>query len=301
MAEGKLQRDPTTGKIKRNSTNGKLVRNSSGSSTCCCSEPCDYYRARRCCDDTYVDFALAAGDLPQLPFTFVYNDSGGNECWYVNSGSECVPSTAYPIISVEDVTEYDDCEDCRVTCTDCTSEDDCSCCSPCDALTPTQFTVTFSGLSVATTCAPDGCACDAFTTAAPPGVGAMKVDAWSGGTYTLTQVGGSPCLFRVLGATGPTVRFYDTCGGSEVSTHNTVNVSLNCTGGNWLIRLTHTFGGVSTGAFLFAATVDDADIDCCGLNIVSNGIGALGACPPCNPLFDPFSIGYGGQVSITPC
>jgi hypothetical protein len=49
MAEGKLQRDPTTGKIKRN-MDGKLVRNSSGSSTCCCEEA-SLRKAITCCDD----------------------------------------------------------------------------------------------------------------------------------------------------------------------------------------------------------------------------------------------------------
>lgn len=295
--EGKLQRG-SDGKIRRNS-DGKLIRNSSTSSACCC-DACTHYRVRRCCDDAYVNFAVAAADLPQLPFTFTYNDTSGQECWYVNSASQCTDAVTYPLITIpDDVTEYADCDACRVTCTECTSEDDCGCCSTCDALTPTEFTATFSGITVATTCSPNGCTCTAFTDGSA--YGGMKVDSWSGGSFTLTQVSGSPCVFRVLGATGPTVRFYDVCGGTQMETDALVNVSLTCVGGIWRVVINHLFDGISSGAFLFVAEIGSDQLDCCGQNIIANDISSLGACPPCHLDFDPFAIGYGGQVVITPC
>jgi hypothetical protein len=63
MAEGKLQRDPTTGKIKRNSTNGKLVRNSSSSATCCCGSS--------------VECPLSC---PDAPVSFYVTVSGAGAC-----------------------------------------------------------------------------------------------------------------------------------------------------------------------------------------------------------------------------
>jgi hypothetical protein len=298
MAEGKLQRDPTTGKIKRSLTNGKLVRNSSDSTACCCdAEPCDYYRARRCCDDTYVDFALSAAELPQLPFTFTYNDPSGYECWYVNSGSQCVPSTAYPIISVEDVTEYDDCDDCRVTCTDCTSEDDCSCCSLCDALTPTDFTLVLSGINAPSTCynCPDVRTC---TNSAENYQSIKLAASWSGGTFTLTQT--SSCTWEGTG-TGPTLNHYSGTGcvvENLVESSSAMTLFLQCTVGGW--SLSAIVGGdlcssADDSASLFNASLPPESIDCCGRNIIENDQTVMSGCTATD------IVGTGGIATLTPC
>jgi hypothetical protein len=291
MAEGKLQRDPTTGKIKRSLTNGKLVRNSSSSAACCCdAEPCDYYRARRCCDDAYVDFALAAAELPQLPYTFTYNDPSGQECWYVNSGSQCVPSTAYPIISIEDVTEYDDCDDCRGTCVECESETACNCCDMCDNDTPDEFTVTIS-TSSSSACSSELIACTA-------GDFYFKISSgsYSGGTYTLTQ--SVACAWVSSSFAGPTVSIYSDSGCTDLvgEVATTYSVALSCVADTWQVNVVSPADVLGCGVVILFQSIGISPFDCCGRSFGSNSTTA-GTTSEDGEMF----VTSGGQAVITPC
>jgi hypothetical protein len=284
FTEGKIQREPG-GKIKRNES-GKLIRNNNVDNTCCCLETeCDYYRVRRCCDDAYVDFAVAATDLPQLPFTFTYNDPTGNECWYVNGKSQCTDAVTYPVITIpDDVTEYDDCDDCRGTCLDCTSATPCSACSTCDSLTPDAFTVSVSGVSVLNTCTVVEVFCDDIE---------RKLRSTSSsysGTVTLTQT--SSCIWEYVQVGGLTVKYYNfSC--VEVGTYSEDLVfRLNLASG-FSINPANESGDCTADSFpLFNANI--SDFDCCGRNVLDNSETAT-------PSGGDQHIGWGGQAVITPC
>jgi hypothetical protein len=290
MAEGKLQRS-SGGKIKRNSTNGKLVRNSASSAACCCDAECEYYRVRRCCDDTYVNFAVQASSLPQLPFTFTYNDPSGNECWYVNSGNTCTDAVTYPVIGVpDDVTEYDDCDDCRGTCVECESETICNCCDMCDDDTPEEFTVTIS-TSSSGSCSSEDVACTA-------GDFYFKISSgsYSGGTYTLTQ--SVACAWVSSSFAGPTVSVYSDSGCTSLVgvVASTYTVSLSCVANLWRVTVASPADGLGCGTVVLFDANSISPFDCCGRSFGSNGTTA-GTVSEDDEMF----VTSGGTAVITPC
>jgi hypothetical protein len=286
FTEGKIQREPG-GKIKRNES-GKLIRNNNVDNTCCCLETeCDYYRVRRCCDDAYVDFAVAAADLPQLPFTFTYDDlgAGGGECWYVNGKSQCTDAVTYPVITIpDDVTEYDDCDDCRGTCLDCTSATTCPTCSTCDSLTPDAFTVSVSGVSVLNTCTVVQVFC---------GFGTFFLHATASsysGTVTMTQT--SSCIWQYTQTGGLTLKYYN---GScvEVGTYSQDLIFVLNLATGFSINPANPTGSCTADSYpLFSANI--SDFDCCGRNSLSNLRTAT-------PGGGEQHVGWGGQAVITPC
>lgn len=291
MPEGKLQRN-SSGKLQRNA-DGKLVRNSASSTDCCCTG-CDYYRIRRCCDDTYVDFAMAAADIPQFPFTFVYTDTGagGGECWYINSANECTDAVTYTVISVDDTQEYADCDDCRGTCNECASGSTCGCCADCDGDTPTEFTVTFSGVTLAL---PGGTSCYApggsFANCSGTDYFSASIASWGGGTITLTQRPGNSCAWDGTAdiGTGITVWNNSDCTGASHQIDQ-IDVTLICTVGGWLLFISLNECGPDFSLF----QASGFDIDCCGQTTILNEweIANIGS---------DNVYAYGGQAVITPC
>ena len=274
-----------------------------GHVVCCCNTECLYRRAQRCCDDAYVDFAIELASVGHpLPFVFTYDDigAGGGECWYVNDQSHCVDGEKYPVIGADDRTEYDSCEDCRVTCTGCTSEDDCGCCSPCDALTPTDFTVAVAGISILTTCVNDPGAC---IEACDEPIVALKFSAWGGGTFTVPQLTPpqSPCAWvATFPSAGPTVTYYSDTSCTTVVDSEAMDllVEVTCIDG-----LNVSLGGKLSscsdeivGVFGGTATV----YDCCGLTAVPNQVNADEFCAEdCAGIGG--CIGTGGTAFVRPC
>lgn len=294
MPEGKLQRN-SGGKLQRNS-DGKLIRNSSSSTDCCCTG-CDYYRFRRCCDDVYVDFSVASTDLPQLPFTAIYTDTGagGGDCWYVNASSTCVAAIDYPVISIDDLEEYTDCAECYPECTDCVSASSCGCCADdCTGTTPTDFTVTISGVTASTSCSSNSEVCDGASYWHKVSSGS-----YSGGTYTLSQI--SACRWESSSFSGPTVSQYEDSGCTTLAWTNatTYKVVLVCGAGAWALQIEST-DTPPVDCEYSALLYRDAGIspfDCCASNSSTNEL--IGA-------FVNTDVGFldcasGGSAVITPC
>lgn len=293
MPEGKLQRN-SGGKLQRNSS-GKLIRNSSSSTDCCCTG-CDYYRFRRCCDDVYVDFSMASTDVPQLPFTAIYTDTGagGGDCWYINASSTCVAAIDYPVISIDDLQEYTDCADCYPECTDCISETTCGCCADdCTGNTPTDFTVTVSGVTLQAACSTELASCDAGDYYFKPS------GTYTGGTYTLTQA--AACQWTSATFSGPSVKIYsDSSCTTEIDeiTYD-YQVILSCVASAWtlvVVGVENETPDPGCGfAYLFANTAFNLE-DCCSQNTDSSDFVTTGV------LYDGnLQIGSGGTAALTPC
>jgi hypothetical protein len=293
MSEGKLQRN-SSGKFQRNS-DGKIVRNSATSTTCCCDAT--YYRVRRCCDDTYVNFAMSSEEIPQLPFTFVYNETGGGECWYITSTNTTTDAVTYPLILESETTEYTDCDDCRGTCNSCASGTACAGCASCDSTTPTQFTVTLSGITLHTACSTENVACD-------DGTFTFKVSSgtYTGGTYTIDNRIAA-CEWESDSFTGPTVSRYTggACSVLDATITDTFSVTILRTGGGlWILQVVATSGGpedCGIAQIFVSEAIADADFDCCGQNTFVNRLTDPGTVDDNGDMI----IGTGGTAVVTPC
>lgn len=295
MAEGKLQRS-STGKLKRNG-NGKLIRNSATNSACCCGTE---FCATTCCDDT-CDLYYISGVTP--PFYFKKD----GVCYYAGAAIDG-PGSGLDELTAGDVEEFDTCNDCLDVVTGCDSDTPCGSCGndPCGEVCPTPetITVTISGVTMFSGC----CSVDGqgFSVNSGDTVASIKIGSgWSGGTYTLTQIGSNPCVYRAT-FTGPTIDFYTpasnlTCDGTPAGSLSTYIVQIVLGLDILTVSLDDTAPGYGIPAGLNLFTKTFSLSLCCNAQSGSNEYTTADCADLGGGEFGLSAMAYGGTATVTPC